>query len=76
MPKTFWSTSPNSILENFFLFGEANFMQFLLDWGLIASDFWHRLNKAIKIGISGVTRNTSTVQPVLRGLWNKENVAL
>ena len=34
MPKTFGRTSPNSILEEFFLFDYANFMQFLLDWGL------------------------------------------
>jgi hypothetical protein len=29
--KTFRQTSPNSILEEFFLFDEVNFMQFLLD---------------------------------------------
>ena len=34
VPKTFGRTSPNSILEEFFLFDYANFMQFLLDWGL------------------------------------------
>ena len=41
MPKTFWQTSPNRILEEFFLFDYANFMQFftsqtqfLLDWGI------------------------------------------
>jgi hypothetical protein len=28
--KTFWQTNLNSILEEFFLFDKANFMQFLL----------------------------------------------
>ena len=34
VPKTFWQTSLNSILEEFFLFDKGNFIQFLLDWGL------------------------------------------
>ena len=34
VPKTFWQTIPNSILENLFIFGKANFMQFLLDWDI------------------------------------------
>ena len=34
VPKTFRQTSPNSILEEFFLFDKANSMQFLLDRGI------------------------------------------
>ena len=30
VPKTFWQARLNSIFEEFFLFDEANFMQFLL----------------------------------------------
>jgi hypothetical protein len=34
VPITFWQTSPKIILEEFFLFDQANFMQFFLDWSL------------------------------------------
>jgi hypothetical protein len=32
VPKIFWQTSSNSILEEIFVFDQANFMQFLLAW--------------------------------------------
>ena len=34
VPKTFWQTSPNNILEEIFLFDLTKFMQYLLDWRL------------------------------------------
>jgi hypothetical protein len=34
MSNFFWQTSSNSILEEFFLVEQANFIQFLLVWGI------------------------------------------